>query len=126
MVRVFLLLNAIFFLGFGVYAVLNAPLLAETLGMTDISSNGLYELRSNYGGVSLGAGIFFALATLRTNLQRPALFFLFVYTGGYALGRVLALPIDGIPAQNLIAFALFEAITASLALLLLRHSARQG
>ncbi|MEO1474801.1 MAG: DUF4345 family protein [Pseudomonadota bacterium] len=121
MIRVFLFLNAIFFLGFGAFAFLNAPILAGNLGAPDMGSNGLYELRSNYGGVSIGAGLLCLCGGISASLQRPALFFLLAYTGGYALGRVMAIPLDGVPPPRLIGFSIFEAVTAILAFMALRH-----
>ena len=123
MARLFLALNTLFFLGFGVYALLNASQLAINLGTPDMSADGLYELRSNYGGVSLGAGLLCLLGALHNTFQRPALFFLLVYTGGYALGRVLALLFDGVPSLRLIGFGVFELVTAALAYFLLAHQA---
>ncbi|MEO1043686.1 MAG: DUF4345 domain-containing protein [Pseudomonadota bacterium] len=128
MARLFLLLNAVLFLGFGVYAFLNPAglFLSEGLALSDISNSMMYELRSNYGGVNIGIGLMCAAAMLRSTLQRPALFMLLAFTGGYALGRILSLPIDGIPSLNLIGYAFYEIITATIASLLLRTGKANG
>ncbi|MEL6360257.1 MAG: DUF4345 family protein [Pseudomonadota bacterium] len=123
MVRLFLAVNTILFLGFGVHVFLHTPTIAENLGIGGVNTDGLYELRSNYGGVSLGAGLLCLLGAIRAQLQRPALFFLLTYTGGYALGRLLALPYDGLPSAALIAYGVFEAVTATIAFFLLRRLA---
>ncbi len=120
MTRFFLALNALLFTGYGVYAFLNAHLLAANLGAGDMAAHGLYELRSNYGGVSVGAGLLCALGAVRPSLARPALIFLIAYSGGYALGRIAGLPIDGTPPPRLIAFGILEAVTAILAFALLK------
>ncbi|MEL6324204.1 MAG: DUF4345 domain-containing protein [Pseudomonadota bacterium] len=119
MTRYFLGLNALLFLGFGVYVILNPQNLAETMQASGMGTDGLYEIRSNYGGVSIGAGLLYLFGALRRSLERPALYFLLAYTGGYALGRILALPFDGLPSERLIAFGVFEAVTALVAALLL-------
>lgn len=120
MVRAFLAIYALLFIGFGVYVFVQAPSLAENVGYGISSSDGLYEMRSNYGGVSIGIGLLCLAAVLRPTLERPALFCLLAYTGGYALGRVIALPIDGVSSTSLIAYGIFEAVTALLAFALLR------
>lgn len=114
MARAFLFLNTLLFTGFGIFAFLNPAQMASMMGATDMSAAGFYELRSNYGGVSIGIGIACLFGGFRQGLARPALYLLLAYTGGYALGRILALPFDGIPPPNLIAYAIFEAVTASI------------
>ena len=119
MTRGFLALYTLLFLGFGVFAFLNPERIMTMMDAASMGSDGIYELRSNYGGVSIGIGLMCLAAVLRTNLQRPALFVLMAYTGGYAIGRFAALPLDGIPSTNLIAYTVFEAVTALLAFILL-------
>lgn len=121
MARLFLATNTLLFLGFGTYAFLNPDLIQSMMGASEMSSAGIYEIRSNYGGVSIGIGLMCLAASLNTSLQRPALFVLMAYTGGYALGRVLALPLDGIPPPNLVGYAIYEAVNATLAALLLQR-----
>jgi len=124
MTRGFFALYTLLFLGFGGYAFLNPELIMEMMSADNMGADGIYELRSNYGGVSIGIGLMCLAAVLRADLQRPALFVLMAYTGGYALGRVAALPLDGVPSTNLIVYAIFEAVTALLAFALLsRQSA---
>ena len=122
MTKVILAIYTLLYIGFGVYVFLHAPALAENVGYGIPNSNGLYEMRSNYGGVSIGIGLMCLAGTFYTRLQRPALFVLLAYMGGYALGRAVALPIDGIPSASLIAYGVFEAATAVLAFALLRRA----
>jgi len=120
MTRLFLSVNAILFIGFGAYVFFTAPEIFQNMGFGDLGSNALYEVRSNYGGVSLGIGLLCAFAAFRSKLERPALFVLMTYTGGYALGRILALPYEGTPSATLIGYGVFEAVNAVLAALLLK------
>ena len=128
MVRLFLLLNAVLFLGFGVFAFFNPAdlFLSEEISLSQISSSTMYELRSNYGGVNIGIGVACSAAVIRRSLERPALFLLLAFTGGYALGRILSLPVDGIPSLNLVGYAFYEIITATIAFVLLRAGKAQG
>ena len=120
MVRIFLAAYALLFIVFGVFVFMKAPALAESVGYGTPNAYGLYEMRSNYGGVSIGIGLMCLAGVMRPVFQRPALFVLLAYTGGYALGRVIALPIDGVPSASLIAYGVFEAVSAVLSALLLR------
>jgi len=122
MTKLFLAFYTLLFLAFGIYVFLQAPALAENVGYGVPDSNGLYEMRSNYGGVSLGIGLMCLAGALRVELQRPALFVILVYSGGYAIGRLIALPIDGVPSSSLIAYGVFETVSAVLAFTLLRRA----
>ncbi len=128
MVRAFLILNAVLFLGFGVLTFFNPAelFIAEGLSIDDISSSLMYELRSNYGGVNIGIGLACAAAVFRPSLHRPALYLLLGFTGGYALGRILSLPFDGIPSLTLLGYAGYEIVTATIAFLLLRATKAEG
>ena len=67
----------------------------EMLGAPSKSSSGIYEIRSVYGGVSFAIGLLSLAGFLKTKMQRPALYFILTYAGGYALARFAALPLDG-------------------------------
>ena len=122
MTRLFLLFNAIAFGGFGLLIFFNPQILIDLLGATTISSDGVYEIRGIYGGVSIGAALLYLAGFLKSDMQRPALYFILAYTGGYALARIAALPLDGIPSGQLIFFAGFEIVSALIALYLLRRN----
>ncbi|MEO1656383.1 MAG: DUF4345 domain-containing protein [Pseudomonadota bacterium] len=128
MAKLFVLLNAILFLGFGIITFFDPANLFVSQGIdpADINNSVMYELRSNYGGVNIGIGLGCAAAVLRPSLQRPALFLLLAFTGGYGLGRVLSLPFDGVPSLNLIGYACYEIVTATIAFLLLRSGKADG
>ena len=120
MARIFLFINAILFLGFGAYVFLATQGLINLLDVTDMGASGLYEIRSNYGGVSLGIGLMCLLGGLKSGLTRPALFTLMAYMGGYALGRIIALPLGDFPSMEVIGFGVFEGVTALISAILLR------
>ncbi|MEM8981863.1 MAG: DUF4345 family protein [Pseudomonadota bacterium] len=118
--QVLLFVNALAFISFGVYALLYTGELATLLGADAIGVGGLYELRSNYGGVSIGAGVLLLIGALNTRWRRAALVFLLTYMGGYVVGRTSALAFGAWPPSQLLAFGAFEAVMAMLALLCLR------
>ena len=123
MTRGFLALYALLFLAFGVFAFLNPERLIDSLGAASMSPSGTLELRSNYGGVSMGIGLMCLASVFRPSLERPALFVLLAYTGGYAVGKLAAIPLDGVPTSNFIGYLVFESVTALLAFWLLSRKA---
>ena len=124
MIRIFLILNAVLFIGFGAYVFSNTAQIFRDFGFGELGLGALYEVRSNYGGVSLGIGFLSAFAAFKSKFERPALFVLMTYTGGYALGRILELPYEGTPSTTLLAYGVYEAVTASIAFLLLRRRSK--
>jgi len=93
----------------------------DMLGAPSMSGSGIYEIRSVYGGVSFAIGLLCLAGFLKANMQRPALYFILTYTGGYALARFAALPLDGMPTPKLMLFVAFEVVSALLAFVLLRR-----
>lgn len=118
--RIYLLIQAIIFGAFGLYAFFNPQVIIDLLGAPSMSTQGIYEIRSVCGGVSVAIGVLSFVGFLKTHMQRPALYFLLTYTGGYALARIAALPLDGMPSSKMMVFVCFEVISALIALYLLR------
>lgn len=122
MTKLFLLFNVLAFGGFGLLMFLQPERIVELYGAGSVSSDGLYEIRGIYGGVSIGAALLMLAGAMKPDMQRPALYFLLAYTGGYAVARIAALPLDGVPSPQLIFYAGFEIVTALIALFLLRKT----
>jgi len=118
----FLLLLGLGFIAFGVHSFADPGNLVAAMGADKMTSDGLYELRSIYGGTSLGGGLLLLIASFRESLKRPALYFVIAYMGGYALARLAAVQIDGMPSQRLIIYWVIESVCAILAIILLRKN----
>ena len=87
-IRIFLGINAILWLPYGIYCLFQPSFLAEAAGVAAASTTGTIELRAMYGGVQSAIGVLCGLAVLRDDLRRPALIGLAFLTGGLFLGRV--------------------------------------
>ncbi len=87
-IRIFLGINAILWLPYGIYCLFQPSFLAEAAGVAAASTTGTIELRAMYGGVQSAIGVLCGLAVLRDDLRRPALIGLAFVTGGLFLGRV--------------------------------------
>ena len=118
--RIFLLINAIGWAAFGLFCFINPGVLVELLGADTVSSDGLFELRSIYGGTSIGAAALFFAGFLKEHMQRPALYFIITYMGGYALARLGASFLTGLPSANLMGFWALEIFGAGVSIYLLR------
>ena len=119
--RAFLLFQAIVFGAFGVFSFLNPESTMEILGAPSMSRMGLYEMRGIYGGVSIGAALLFLAGFFKANMQRPALYFILAYGGGYVLARFAAMPLDGLPTSRMWVFVGFEVISTLIAWMLIRR-----
>ena len=120
--RIFLLIQALIFTGFGIFSFLNPETSMEMLGAPSMSKMGIYEMRGIYGGVSIGAALLFWAGFFKADMQRPALYFILAYMGGYILARLAALPLDGMPYGKMPFFIAFEAISGLIAFALLGRS----
>jgi hypothetical protein len=126
LIRLFLALMALMFLAFGGWS------LADPIGMTgqlDVvvsGPNAAFEMRGIFGGVSLGLAAMTAAGALRpAAFQRPALFVLLVYMGGYTLARTVSLLIGDSPTFSGWFFAGFEVLSFIVTIIALRASERR-
>lgn len=96
------------------------------LGIELTTATAMGEVRSGYGGLHLALGVVFLGGILSPRLRDLALLMLAAVIGGLALGRVLSLVIDGMPAVMgwaLLIIELFGTLAVS-ALALPRWTAR--
>lgn len=121
---VFLGLMGLVFALFGGYALVSPIELTGNLGVEVSGRHGAFEMRGIYGGVSLGAALLCFAGTIWQGMQRPALYFLLAYTGGYLIARGVAFALDGPPEPVFYSFIGFEAVVALCSALLLRGAPR--
>ena len=124
LLRPFLLIQAIALSAFGLLLFFKPELSLDFLGAPSMTPDGIYEIRSMYGGTSLGGAALMFAGFFKENMQRPALFFSVAYTGGYAFVRIAALPLDGYPGPFFMPFAAIEILTALVAIYFLKAQSR--
>ena len=114
--RIFLGAIAILFVVFGLWSIIDPIGMTARLDVTVTGPNAAFEMRGIFGGVSLAAaGLTGAGALMPARFERPALWFLVVYMGGYTLARLVSLIIGDSPTFNGWAFASFEVLSFILA-----------
>ncbi|MAN72830.1 MAG: hypothetical protein CME85_10370 [Henriciella sp.] len=118
--RLFLGLIALMFLAFGLWSIIDPIGMTSRLDVTVSGPNAAFEMRGIFGGVSLAASILTGVGALSpARFERPALWFLMVYMGGYTLARLVSLIVGDNPTFNGWAFASFEILSFVLAALAL-------
>ncbi len=123
---VFLVIQALLFIPYGLYCLLQPEMLAGAAGVAATSLTGEIELRTMYGGLQIAVGAFCALAVMRPALHQPAMVTLCVVFAGLAPVRVgLGLAMGDFSGYTLFAMT-YEAICLVYAIWWLRgrdHSA---
>lgn len=119
-IRIYLTVVAATFLAFGLWSLATPLEMTERLGVEVGGPNGAFEMRGIYGGVSLGAAVLCGVGAMRSAMQRPALWFLVTYMGGYCAARLIAWALGGPPTATFITFIAFEAAALIFALASLR------
>ncbi len=72
-------------------------------------------------GLYLANAVFWLIAAGKPELQRPALWVLFLFMVGLAAGRALSIIVDGMPGFVLLFYLLAELVFGTLAFLSLRR-----
>ncbi len=120
MIRGFLLLVGLVFLGYGLACALDPTLPANLAGLVIRNGDGYAEMGAMYGGLQSGVGLFLAFAAFRPRFHESALLLLVLGIGLLATLRGFsALRADGlISAYTWGALAFETFVTASAAWLL--------
>jgi len=110
LIRIYLGLAALAFAPFGLWSLLQPLGMTSSLGVEVSGPNGAYEMSGIYGGVSLAAALLSAAGALTVRFQRPALWFLATYMGGYVFARAAAWLMHGPPTSQFFTFIAFEVV----------------
>jgi hypothetical protein len=110
-------LNALVFIGYGV-AFAFAPQFMSTLvtGAAPSTPAGLVDMRSTYGGMSIGLGILLALAAQSHSTHRLGLLGVLAVMVGMGTTRALGLLTDGAGNTAMYAYLVLEVVVAGMAL----------
>ncbi len=97
-------------------------MMMATPGIELTSVNHFHIIRAAYGGAYLGIAALFLSGLVRPALRGFALLAVAMLFGGFALGRVVSLVLDGLPVALYLAVLAFELVFAALALVALRRA----
>ncbi|GAB5415307.1 MAG: hypothetical protein Cons2KO_29100 [Congregibacter sp.] len=122
MIRLFLCVSGLIFLGYGVACALDPQLPARLAGLQIMSGDGYAEMGAMYGGLQTGFGLFCLVAAFSPRLHQSALILLLLCIGCLAILRAgSTLRVDLLVTSYTWAALAFETfVTAVAAWLLLR------
>jgi len=119
---VILWLNAVVFLLYGLVFAL-APEVMSTLvtGSSPSTGSGLTDMRSTYGGMSIGLGLLLGLAARRPANHSLGLLGVVAIMVGMGCTRVLGMLVDGHANAGMYVYLALEVVMAGLALWVFRR-----
>jgi hypothetical protein len=122
-VKIFLGVNALLFIGYGLACLASPVLVADLAGMALTTGVATAEVRAMYGGLQTAIGLLALLGILRPAIQPAvllALGFLFI---GLASGRAIGILVEPDAGAYNTSALVFEAAFGALAVLLLSRTA---
>jgi Domain of unknown function (DUF4345) len=122
--RVFLALEALVWLPYGIFCFFDPGFLAGAAGVAFQTPTGSTELRAMYGGLQVALGGLALSGAARAEMTRPALVTIAWLTAGLGTARLFGAALDGGLSGYTIFALLFELGSASVARWLLRPDAR--
>lgn len=111
--RVFLILLALATLNIAVQAILDPQVIFDNVQVQLGNITARNSVRALYGGVNLAFALFWIYAAFRR--PNTGLILAFLYTGGFALGRILSIFMDGMPGAFAMQWLITESVFALLA-----------
>lgn len=115
--RLFLVLLALATLNIAIQAILDPQAIFDNVQVQLGNITARNSVRALYGGVNLAFGLFWIYAAFRH--QTMGLLLALLYTGGFAIGRILSILMDGMPGGFATQWLITESVFAILAAALL-------
>ena len=115
--RIFLILTGLATLNIALQAIADPQ---SVMNFVDVQLNNVTarnSIRAFYGTVNLSFALFWLYAAFRA--QRTGLLLAALYTGGFALGRLLSMALDGMPGAFALQWLVVESVFGTSAILLL-------
>lgn len=122
MTSIFLAINAIMYLGFGIWCGLSPYWTSEGVGFSLIGDKGMSEYTAVYGGLQFGLGLFYLLAFLDTKLTYPAIVFSVCFYPSLAIFRTYSIFKHGADLQSAYYFYGAEVLFSIIAVILYSRS----
>ena len=118
----FLGLNLVVYLAYGVGFMLAPQKLAALLDITLGSPTALADFRAMYGGLGLGCAAFFAMAMKNVSMRHSGLVLAVFGAAGLMIGRLFTMAVDGMPGPVIFLLLATEVFAVVGGLFLLKQS----
>lgn len=106
--RTVLMVSSGVLLAVGVLFLLAPDFMATQINLPLASNLASAEIRSMYGGVEIGLGLFLLVSTFSTPMVRPAVLALTFYVSGLIFGRVMGITFDDAKAPKTLLLLFIE------------------
>lgn len=123
--KIFLWLNALVFIGYGLVCLASPSVVADQTGMVLATGVASAEVRAMYGGLQTAVGLLALLGAVRPAMRATVLLVLGVLFFGLASGRAIGVLVETDPGTYNVAAMIFEAVFGALALTLLSRAATE-
>jgi hypothetical protein len=110
------------FLALGLAFLVDPERMAAIVGIVARHPKPSTEVRAMYGGLEIGLGSFFLVASVRLRWIRAALAAQSLVLGSLCLGRLIGMALTNPSDRTMLSFALFEATGALIGLLAFRRA----
>jgi hypothetical protein len=125
-IKAFLGIQALIFIPYGLYCLVNPEMLSGAAGLVANSQTGTIELQAMYGGLQTSVGVMCAMAAWQSRLQFSALTALSFIFAGLAVARVTLSLLYGDFSGYTVGAMIFESVSLVLCLWLLKSANQAG
>ena len=123
--KIFILLNAVVFLTYGLgFMFFPNDLSFYVTDTVPTTESGLIDMRATYGGMSLGFGMLLVLMSRNSKLYPIGTMASIIIVGGMALGRIVGMIEDGSPNTMMYIYLALEVVVVMIGFVLFLKSER--
>ena len=115
--KVFLVLIGLAFLNVGIQAFINPQSVMDFVGVVLDNVSARNSIRAYYGGVNVAFGLFLLFGAFK--MQREALILCFLYGGGFVVGRIYSILVEGTPSSFIFTWLGIELVLTVVSFVLL-------
>ena len=124
--KIFLGLNALIFVGYGLMCLASPAVVADQTGIQLATGVASTEVRAMYGGLQTAVGLLALAGAMRPALQPSVLFTLMFLFFGLASGRIIGILVDPDPGSYNFTAAAFETSFGAISAALLARTMDRG
>lgn len=121
--KVFLILTGLAFLNIATQAIANPQSIMDLVAVQLGNVSARNSIRAYYGGVNLAFAGFLLYGAFK--MKKEALILVFLYCGGFVVGRLYSILTEGKPSSFILNWLVIESVLTIISLLLLSKITKQ-
>ncbi len=122
--KIFLVLVGLAFLNVGVQAFINPQSVMDFVNVALDNVSARNSIRAYYGGVNIAFGLFLLYGAFK--MEREALILCLLYGGGFVVGRIYSILVEGTPSSFIFTWLGIEIVLTLVAFILLKPRLELG